>query len=192
MSANLGGACWLVSITERVKTFFFSPTARKREGGEGGVGESRGGIPHAFFSRTPPRQPSQPTPAHSPGSPQNNFPEQRKIVLRDKAPSLWGPGPQGSGGPGPKPKLPNVLHNADLAFCADSFPTPQLKTAKLLSTGSLAWTTLVASCCADWSRAPLRFLRLPWGPNPNNVGSVKLSGFAEVLLRQLVLCRQSG
>ena len=31
-----------------------------------------------------------------------------------------------------------------MASCADWFPTQQLKTAKLLSPGSLAWTNLVA------------------------------------------------
>ena len=38
-----------------------------------------------------------------------------------------------------------VLHSpGNLACCADRFPTQQLKTAKLLSPGSLAWTSLVA------------------------------------------------
>ena len=38
-----------------------------------------------------------------------------------------------------------VLHSpGNMASCADWFPTQQLKTAKLLSPGSLAWTNLVA------------------------------------------------
>ena len=38
-----------------------------------------------------------------------------------------------------------VLHSpGNMASCADRFPTQQLKTAKLLSPGSLAWTNLVA------------------------------------------------
>ena len=38
-----------------------------------------------------------------------------------------------------------VLHiPGNMASCTDWFPTQQLKTAKLLSPGSLAWTNLVA------------------------------------------------
>ena len=38
-----------------------------------------------------------------------------------------------------------VLHSpGNMAFCADWFPTQQLKIAKLLSPGSLAWTNRVA------------------------------------------------
>ena len=62
------GACWMVSVTERVKTLFFSPLQPRKGGGGGRAG--RGGIPCPLPSRPPPpRQPFQPSPTPSPALP---------------------------------------------------------------------------------------------------------------------------
>ena len=76
-----------------------------------------------------------------------------------------------------------VLHSpGNMVSCADWFPTQQLKTAKLLSPGSLAWTNLVELVGL-----------VPAAENPQGLG-FRLSRFVRLwvggLSRRLLSCRE--
>ena len=86
ISADLG-ACWMVSVTERVKTLFFSPLQPRNtaKAGEGG----RGGIPCPLPSRPPPlRQPFQPSPTPSPACRQATFQNDEKVKILETRPQV--------------------------------------------------------------------------------------------------------
>ena len=86
------GACWMVSVTERVKTLFLSPLQPKNGGGGvgGRGGGGRGGIPCPLPSRPPHlRQPFQLTPTPSPAPHQETFQNDEKFSLSP----LWAPSP---------------------------------------------------------------------------------------------------
>ena len=104
------GACWIVSVTERVKTLFFSPL-RPWDAAGGAGGGGRGVIPCPLPPRPPPpRQPFQPSPTPSPASRQETFSELGWCCSR--GPGLGGPGPK-PWAPGPWEPCPSRARNLD-------------------------------------------------------------------------------
>ena len=97
----------------------FSLTAPKCGGGGGG---GRGGIPASFPSRSPPpKQPFQPTPTPSPGSP-GGLRKNRNFGWVGKRPGPWRPGPQAPGAWIPPLSPADFLQAKFLTSCCVSNP----------------------------------------------------------------------
>ena len=93
------GACWMVSVTERVKTLFFSPLQPKNAGGGEGAGGGVGGVSRARFPPGPHLRSSRFS-----RLPPLRLPPTRRLFQNDETRGqIWASGPSRSGCLGPKP-----------------------------------------------------------------------------------------